>query len=233
MSRNPGYSRAGANGGYTNGTYNNNNNNNSNGGYGGYGAAESENGDRPSGERRRRPGGYGGLNAADDQSPRRPSNDREREQRPGGYGGIARDDDSARRPPSDRERRPGGYGGFQPRSGERPQVARPTSIERAPAQRRSPERRGGSDGRQNRGPANYGPGSQRIEEVLQYIQQNWDFMTKDQCVPIEVALKLMDSSSLGLADQAGRFKQTHDELQQALKGIVNGGLSTPFQTTGR
>jgi exocyst complex component 4 len=46
-------------------------------------------------------------------------------------------------------------------------------------------------------------------------------MTKDQCVPIEVALKLMDSSSLGLANQAGQFQQTHDQLQNALKGIVN------------
>jgi exocyst complex component 4 len=57
--------------------------------------------------------------------------------------------------------------------------------------------------------------------VLQYIRQNWDFMTQDQCVPIEVALKLMDSSSLGLASQYGQFRTTHQELQQALKAIVN------------
>jgi exocyst complex component 4 len=61
-----------------------------------------------------------------------------------------------------------------------------------------------------------------IEDVLQYIRQNWDFMTQDQCVPIEVALKLMDSSSLGLASQYGQFRTTHQELQQALKAIVNG-----------
>jgi exocyst complex component 4 len=58
--------------------------------------------------------------------------------------------------------------------------------------------------------------------VLQYIRQNWDFMTQDQCVPIEVALKLMDSSSLGLASQYGQFRTTHKELQQSLKTIVNG-----------
>jgi exocyst complex component 4 len=46
-------------------------------------------------------------------------------------------------------------------------------------------------------------------------------MTHDQCVPIEVALKLMDSSSLGLASQYGQFRNTHQELQQALKAIVN------------
>ena len=39
---------------------------------------------------------------------------------------------------------------------------------------------------------------------------------------VQVALKLMDSSSLGLADQYDRFRQTHQELQRALKAIVNG-----------
>ena len=61
-----------------------------------------------------------------------------------------------------------------------------------------------------------------MEEILAFIRQNWDFMTKDKCVPVEVALKLMDSSSLGLANDYGRFKATHQELQQALKAIVNG-----------
>jgi exocyst complex component 4 len=96
-------------------------------------------------------------------------------------------------------------------------VTRPSSLERTQAHRRSGDRQNRS-----RGENSYGPGSQRIEDVLQYIRQNWDFMTQDQCVPIEVALKLMDSSSLGLASQHGRFRQTHQELQQALKTIVNG-----------
>ena len=220
MSRNPSYSRAGANGGYTNGNYNN----------GEYANADNANGDRSSDDRRRRPGGYGGINPAENDSVRRPSNDRERERRPGGYGGISREADFARQPSGgsdrdrDRERRPGGYGGYgglSPRDEDPPHVARPTSIERSQARRRS-----GS--RPNAAGVSYGPGSQRIEQVLQYIMQNWDFMTKDKCVPIEVALKLMDSSSLGLANQAGQFRQTHDELQQALKGIVNGRLSTTY-----
>jgi NADH:ubiquinone oxidoreductase subunit E len=59
-------------------------------------------------------------------------------------------------------------------------------------------------------------------EVLQIIQQRFDFMTKEQCVPIETALKLMDQSSLGLADQYDEFQRTHQELQRALKAIVNG-----------
>ena len=229
MSRDPGYSRAGANGAYTNG----------NGSYGSYSAASDDYAGRPSGESRRRPGGYGGMSAADDESrsPSRPSTDRQR--RPGGYGGINPAEDNYVPRSSgerERERRPGGYGGFQPRSQERiqertqertqeaPQVTRPTSIERMPVRPRSGGRYSNSADRsrsRSDGPQNYGPGSQRIEEVIKYIQNNWDFMTGDQCVPIEVALKLMDSSSLGLADQYDQFRQSHRELQQALKAIVN------------
>ncbi|KAF2031372.1 hypothetical protein EK21DRAFT_63328 [Setomelanomma holmii] len=218
MSRNPAYSQGGPNGGYTNGNYGN----------GGYGASTGDGSTRPSGERRQRPGGYGGMGAPPDEYPRAPSSDRPR--RPGGYGGISpREDDYGRRPSgesqnSQRERRPGGYGGFstrddefaRPPSSEEAHVTRPTSLERTQARRRSSERPN-----RNRPAGNYGPGSQRIEDVLQYIRQNWDFMTQDQCVPIEVALKLMDSSSLGLANQHDQFQSTHQELQQALKAIVN------------
>ena len=235
MSRDPGYSRAGANGAYTNG---NGGYNNSNGGYGSYGASNDDYAGRPSGESRRRPGGYGGLSGRDDESrsPSRPSTDRDRPRRPGGYGGIspAASDNNVPRPSGEsaRERRPGGYGGFQPRNPERnrersedaPQVTRPTSIERMPQRPRSGGRPGASNDRSRSRTdrqQNYGPGSQRIEEVIKYIQNNWDFMTGDQCVPIEVALKLMDSSSLGLADQYDQFRQSHEELQQALKAIVN------------
>jgi exocyst complex component 4 len=219
MSRNPGYSQAGANGGYANGpaAYNG-------GGYNGYGASDASYNSRPSGERPRRPGGYGAMNAPADGYAPRPSVDRDRPRRPGGYGGLAQDDEVERRPSSDRDRdrdrRPGGYGAA-PFSGrdESPRMApRPSSNDRSPAKGRSADRQNGSRPRN----ANYGPGSQAVEEVLQFIRQNWDFMTKDQCVPIEVALKLMDSSSLGLASQADQFQQTHQQLQNALKGIVNG-----------
>jgi exocyst complex component 4 len=214
MSRNPGYPRAGANGGYANGngSYNGGGNN-------GYGAGDNGYDQRPSGERSRRPGGYGGIKPPpqDDYAPR-PSNESGRPRRPGGYGGLAQEEDMARRPSNDSERRPGGYGGLSARDESPRQVTRPTSLERTRANRRSGDARNGSPLRKQQ----YGQGSQAIEDVLQYIGQNWEFMTKDQCVPIEVALKLMDSSSLGLANQASQFQQTHDQLQNALKGIVNG-----------
>lgn len=64
-----------------------------------------------------------------------------------------------------------------------------------------------------------------LTEVIQQIQQDWDFMTDEKCVPVQVALNLMDSSSLGRAHQYDQFQATHKQLQRALKAIVNGGLA--------
>lgn len=61
-----------------------------------------------------------------------------------------------------------------------------------------------------------------LKDVLQYIQQDWDFMSRDDCVPVQIALQLMDSSTLGRADRYGDFQETHQQLQKALKAIVNG-----------
>lgn len=61
-----------------------------------------------------------------------------------------------------------------------------------------------------------------LSDVLQHIQQEWDFMTDEKCIPVQVALHLMDSSSLGRAHQYDQFQQTHKQLQKALKAIVNG-----------
>lgn len=58
-------------------------------------------------------------------------------------------------------------------------------------------------------------------EILRYIQQQWSFMASDSCIPIKVALQLMDPSSLGLADQYDQFQDVHQQLQNALKVIVN------------
>src|SRR5271155_559907 len=60
-----------------------------------------------------------------------------------------------------------------------------------------------------------------MEDVLQHIQSNWKDMVGDDCIPVQVALKLMDPSSLGLADKEPDFQQTHVDLQRTLKSIVN------------
>jgi exocyst complex component 4 len=46
-------------------------------------------------------------------------------------------------------------------------------------------------------------------------------MAQDNCMPVKVALELMDSSSLGRAHQYEEFQRTHKQLQRALKAIVN------------
>ena len=66
-----------------------------------------------------------------------------------------------------------------------------------------------------------GDGTRQIEEVLKYIQTEWSFMAEDKCIPVQVALQLMDSSSLGRAHQYGQFQDTHKQLGRALKAIVN------------
>ncbi|KAI9677466.1 MAG: hypothetical protein M1817_006420 [Caeruleum heppii] len=60
-----------------------------------------------------------------------------------------------------------------------------------------------------------------IKDVLRSIQQDWQFMTEEECVPVQVALQLMDSSSLGRAHQYDAFQETYKQLQKALKAIVN------------
>lgn len=131
-----------------------------------------------------------------------------------------------------RERTPGGYaqptqsiGGAFPRSREniieqeRPQVNRPTSLERSVGKRRS-------DGTpwSQRSPTRKqytGNGTSQIEQVIFGIQRDWEFMTDEKCVPVEIALKLMDGSTLGLEERYEHFKDVHEQLQTALKAIVN------------
>jgi exocyst complex component 4 len=60
-----------------------------------------------------------------------------------------------------------------------------------------------------------------MEEVLQHIKNDWKVMGGDECVPVQMALKLMDQSSLGLADRETEFQETHVDLQRSLKSIVN------------
>lgn len=46
-------------------------------------------------------------------------------------------------------------------------------------------------------------------------------MGSKSCVPVKVALQLNDSSSLGLMEQYDQFQETHRQLENALKLIVN------------
>jgi exocyst complex component 4 len=58
-------------------------------------------------------------------------------------------------------------------------------------------------------------------DIPRFIEQQWAFMSDDRCIPVKVALQLMDNSSLGLAHQSDQFSEAHNRLQNALKVIVN------------
>ena len=66
-----------------------------------------------------------------------------------------------------------------------------------------------------------GPGGKQIEGVLEHIHDKWEILTQDHCVPVHVALQLMDHSSLGRGNDYHDFQRTSNQLQKALKAIVN------------
>ncbi|GLI74884.1 exocyst subunit [Penicillium ochrochloron] len=60
-----------------------------------------------------------------------------------------------------------------------------------------------------------------VEDVLESIQRDWDFMTDAECIPVQVALSLMDTSTLGKADREPDFINMYNQIQRTLKAIVN------------
>ncbi|KAL8900190.1 MAG: hypothetical protein Q9192_001194 [Flavoplaca navasiana] len=67
-----------------------------------------------------------------------------------------------------------------------------------------------------------GPAGRQIEDVLNHINDAWAIMSTDECVPVHVALQLMDHSSLGRGSDYQDFQRTSRHLQKALRSIVNG-----------
>lgn len=63
-------------------------------------------------------------------------------------------------------------------------------------------------------------------DVIQSIQNEWDFMASDDCLPAQVALQLMDTSTLGKADREADFLDVHEQIQKTLKAVVNGRSHT-------
>lgn len=101
------------------------------------------------------------------------------------------------------------------------ELPRPIGLERGSAKRRS-DGTGWTQRSPTRKSTNaHGDGSQQIEEVLRVIKGDWSFMTEEKCIPVQVALQFMDDSSLGLARKYGRFRELHEQLQAALRQIVN------------
>jgi hypothetical protein len=71
-----------------------------------------------------------------------------------------------------------------------------------------------------------------LQDVLSKIQKEWATMTDADCIPVQVALQLMDSSSLGRAHQADQFRDIYQNLQEALKAVVKGTRLSPLPDRG-
>lgn len=58
-------------------------------------------------------------------------------------------------------------------------------------------------------------------KVLDLIKQDWPAMCESDCIPVQLALQLLDPSSVGRASEYRDFKRTHQYLQDSLKKIVH------------
>ncbi|PCD37772.1 hypothetical protein AU210_006268 [Fusarium oxysporum f. sp. radicis-cucumerinum] len=63
--------------------------------------------------------------------------------------------------------------------------------------------------------------ARQITEVIDHIKKEWPAMCQDDCVPVQLALQLLDRSSVGRAHEYAQFQQSHNYLQESLKGIVH------------
>ncbi|KAF2404632.1 hypothetical protein EJ06DRAFT_553480 [Trichodelitschia bisporula] len=141
---------------------------------------------------------------------------RPRERRAGGYGAdsYAGYADDARSDPRGEPRSVAGNSAVAA-------VTRPTSLERSQAKRRSTGAGLAQRSPTRRGAGGAGDGSKQMEAVIRDIQHEWGVMTGEECVPVQVALQLLDESSLGLAGRYEGFRARQRELQSALRVIVN------------
>jgi exocyst complex component 4 len=61
----------------------------------------------------------------------------------------------------------------------------------------------------------------QIGQVLELIKKEWPAMCENDCVPVQLALQLLDTSSVGRAHEYRNFQRTHAFLQDSLRDIVH------------
>jgi exocyst complex component 4 len=61
----------------------------------------------------------------------------------------------------------------------------------------------------------------QIGEALEHIKDAWPAMCQSECVPVHIALQLLDTSSVGRAHEYREFERTRNYLQDSLKAIVH------------
>ncbi|KAF3913689.1 hypothetical protein AA313_de0202028 [Arthrobotrys entomopaga] len=60
-----------------------------------------------------------------------------------------------------------------------------------------------------------------LRDVLDTIRRDWDFMIREDCIPVQIALQLNDPSSLGKANRLRDFRVIKKQLEGALQAVVN------------
>ncbi|PYH88188.1 hypothetical protein BO71DRAFT_423865 [Aspergillus ellipticus CBS 707.79] len=147
-----------------------------------------------------------------------------RERRPGGYGGLFEPPQSSlspgQSPERRRERREGEHSSSRSRTREDAERKALGSRDGRP---QDSSWLGGSSSRERErhNVSGHAAGPQAIEDVLQMVQREWDFVAAENCVPVQVALQLMDTSTLGKADREPDFININDKIQRTLKSVVN------------
>lgn len=63
--------------------------------------------------------------------------------------------------------------------------------------------------------------SRQIGIVLDRVKSEWPSMCQNDCVPVQMAIQLLDTSSVGKAHLYPAFQKTHTYLQDSLKNIVH------------
>ncbi|KAH8821494.1 Sec8 exocyst complex component-specific domain-containing protein [Xylogone sp. PMI_703] len=61
----------------------------------------------------------------------------------------------------------------------------------------------------------------QLGDVLEHVRTEWPAMIDDDCVPVYLALQLLDTSSVGRAHEYAKFEESHRYLQDSLKAIVH------------
>ena len=114
-----------------------------------------------------------------------------------------------RSPPPSRN---GGYGGFGQQQQQQQQM-RPPPRQRMADPNSEPPRRPSRVTETN--------AERQLNQVLDLIKDEWPAMCENECIPVQLALQLLDTSSVGRAHEYRNFQQTHKYLQDSLRNIVN------------
>lgn len=61
----------------------------------------------------------------------------------------------------------------------------------------------------------------QINQVVDIIKVDWPSLCETDCIPVQLALQLLDTSSVGRAHEYRNFQKTHKFLQESLRNIVN------------